>query len=96
VSSPGTARVLHLGERRDVYFFKAKKQKDEKWKLAYIGLEPLDPRKVNLETEVEKKGIKIKDGKDINELINDKLRIIEIIGHKRAREKDKRRYSSYY
>ncbi len=79
-----------------VYFFKAKKQKDEKWKLAYIGLEPLDPRKVNLETEVEKKGIKIKDGKDINELINDKLRIIEIIGHKRAREKDKRRYSSYY
>ena len=71
-----------------VYFFKSKKPKDDNWSLDYIGLQPLDLQKVNTNYVTKEKNNKIAKDKNIDELIEETLKTIEIIGHKRAREED--------
>jgi len=83
-----TKVVTVQNETGNVYFFKSKKPKDDNWKLDYTGLQPLSEIEVKIEDVVTKKGEKILKDKNMEELINEKIKSIEIIGHKRAREED--------
>lgn len=74
------------GEKGMVYFFKSKGEKDDFWELDYIGLQPSDSSKINLDHLFKKKGERISTDKNIEELIEEKLREIRIIGHPRADE----------
>lgn len=70
----------------NVYFFKSKKPKDDNWKLDYIGIQPTNEQQIKIDDTIKEIGEKIMKDKDIDELINEKLKTIEIIGHKRAKE----------
>ena len=41
--------VITLKGEGYVYFFKTKKEKDDKWKIDYIGLQPSDEKEVSLD-----------------------------------------------
>lgn len=82
------------GEEGYVYFFKSKAKKDDNWKLDYIGLQPLDTTKVNEKYAFKDKGNKIGKDKDLDEFIDEKLKEIRIIGHRRADETESR-YRGY-
>ena len=77
-----------------VYFFKSKKPKDDNWSLDYIGIHQSKDNLIQEENLVKEKNNKIAKDKDIDEFIKEKVKSIEIIGHKRAREEDDN--SSYF
>jgi uncharacterized protein YbaP (TraB family) len=87
--------VVTLKGEGYVYFFKTKKEKDDKWKIDYIGLQPSDEKEVSLDGSFEEKGIKIQKGKEISEILDEQIKQIEIEGHKRATEEVKGGYSYY-
>jgi uncharacterized protein YbaP (TraB family) len=69
------------------YFFKSKKEKDDKWSLDYIGLQPKSSLELNPDYDYKKTGVTINKGKNIDELISEHIKAIEIINRKRANEK---------
>ncbi len=69
-----------------VYFFKSKGEKDDKWKIDYVGLQPKDESKVSTEATFSKKGVKIQKGKEISEILEEQIKQIKVEGHKRADE----------
>ncbi len=86
------------GEKGVVFFFKSKGEKDDNWELDYIGLQPLDSSKINVDNLFRSKGKKISNGKDIQELIEEELKEIRVTGHPRTDEtgdNDKGRYDYF-
>ncbi|MCG9881025.1 MAG: TraB/GumN family protein [Bacteroidia bacterium] len=69
------------------YFFKSKKEKDDKWSLDYIGLQPQQENQLNVVVDSKKTGIGINRGKNMEELITDHVKSIEILNRRRAFEK---------
>ena len=82
------------GEEGYVYFFKSKGEKDDNWELDYIGLQPIDTNKVNVDDTFQDKSNKIGKDKDLEEFIEEKLREISVKGHPRADERENR-YGGY-
>ena len=76
------------GKKGFVYFFKSKGEKDDNWELDYIGLQPLDSSKINIVNLFKSKGERISKDKDLDELIEEKLKEIELKGHPRANESE--------
>ena len=81
-------KVEVKGEEGFVYFFKSKGEKDDNWELDYIGLQPLDSTKVSVSNLFKSKGQRIGKDKDIDELIDEKLKEIKLKGHPRADESE--------
>ncbi|MBL4594103.1 MAG: hypothetical protein JKX68_09850 [Flavobacteriales bacterium] len=79
-----------------VYFFKSKKEKDDKWEMDYIVFQLNDDKDISLIQVTSDKGIAIKKDKDFDELMEDKLKEIRIEGHRRAKEDSGYDFSSYY
>lgn len=75
-----------------IYFFKSKGEKDDKWSIDYVGLQPLNEKEVSIKKGFYKTGVKIQKGKEISEILDDQVKQIEITGHKRADESD---YNGY-
>lgn len=71
-----------------VFFFKSKKPKDDNWSLDYIGIHQNQDNLIQKENLVKEKSNKIAKDKDLDEFIKEKVKSIEIIGHKRAKEED--------
>lgn len=69
------------------YFFKSKKEKDDKWSLDYVGLQPQSDKVLKVAVDTKKTGIGINRGKNMDELISDHVKSIEIINRRRAFEK---------
>lgn len=88
--------VTVKGEEGYVYFFKSKKQKEDRWTIDYVGLQPSDTNQISLDETVEEDGITILKGKDISEIIDEEVKKIEIIGHKRAVEDEFSNFSSFF
>ncbi len=79
------------------YFFKSKREKDDKWEMDYIVVPIEKDKGVSLTEVTSDKGIKIKKDKDLEELMEDKLKEIRIEGRKRAKEDGGyNKYSGYY
>lgn len=72
-----------------VYFYKSKSFKDDDWSLDYVGLQPLDDNEVNIDDFIFEKGIEIEKHKTIDEIIEDELESIQLIGHLRAKKRSK-------
>ncbi len=68
-----------------VYFYKSKKEKDDDWELDYAGIQPENLDEINIDKTVFEKGKKIEKHKTIDEIINEYLESIEIIGRPRAK-----------
>jgi uncharacterized protein YbaP (TraB family) len=79
-----------------VYFFKSKKKKADKWSIDYVGIQPTDTAKVNLDESVQESGVTILKGKDISEIIDEEIKKIEIIGHKRAVEDEFSNFNNFF
>jgi len=77
-------KVKHLGEEGYVYFFKRKPKEKEYWRFEYIGLQPLDTTTVEAENIIERSSTKINVGDDIDELIEEAVRKLNLTGRKRV------------
>ena len=80
------------GKEGYVYFYKSKREKDDDWELDYVGLQPIDQSEVSVSKVVYSKGIKLPKHKTVDEVIEDELENIEIIGHPRAKKKSNGSY----
>lgn len=69
------------------YFFKSKKEKDEKWSLDYIGLQPKLAQELGVSYDLKKTGININKGKNMDDLISEHVKAIKILNRRRASEK---------
>lgn len=78
-----------------VYFFKSKKENEDKWQLDYIGIQPKDVNSITFDNRFDKKGVDIPKDKLIEELIDQQVKEIEIYGHKRADESEDTPYNYY-
>jgi len=86
--------IIYHSDTAYVYFYKSKTQKADKWSLDYIGLQPLDESKVNVNYDIKETKIKIEKHKDIEEIIEDEIKSVQLDGHKRAKATDG--YSNWY
>lgn len=77
-----------------VYFYKSKTEKSDDWSIDYIGLQPLDETKININYEILETKIKIEKHKTIDEIIEEELKSIILDGHKRAKTTDE--YFSWF
>ncbi|MGV6861236.1 MAG: TraB/GumN family protein [Putridiphycobacter sp.] len=77
------------GREGYVYFYKSKGFKDDDWELDYVGLQPKDQNEINIDNVVFEKGVEIEKHKTIEEVIEDELESINLIGHKRAKKRTK-------
>jgi len=82
-------KVKVQGKEGYVYFYKSKSFKDDDWSLDYVGLQPLDENEVNIDDFIKEKGIEIEKHKTIDEVIKDELESIQLIGHLRAKKRNK-------
>jgi hypothetical protein len=76
------------------YFFKSKKENDDNWSLDYIGLQPALQQELNVNYELKRENVSINRGKNIDDLIAEHVKSIEI--HKRRRASEKTSSYSYY
>jgi len=76
------------------YFFKSKKENDDNWSLDYIGLQPALEQELNVNYELKRENVSINRGKNIDDLIAEHIKSIEI--HKRRRASEKTSSYSYY
>jgi len=75
--------------RRDkgwVYFYKTKREKADLWTLAYIGIQPEDESEFKTSLTQTKTRISIPRGVDMDELIKDQIKSIELGDRPRASE----------
>lgn len=79
-----------------VYFYKSKRQKEDKWSIDYVGLQPLDEAELSTKTAFKNTGVNIQKGKEISEIIDNQIKQIEITGHKRADESEDNGYGGYF
>jgi uncharacterized protein YbaP (TraB family) len=77
------------GKKGFVYFYKSKSFKDDDWSLDYVGLQPINENEVNADDFIIETKIKIEKHKTINEVIEDELESIQLIGHLRAKKRNK-------
>ena len=79
--------VIVLQDTGYVYFYKSKKEKDDDWKLDYIGLQPTDLKEISTSKFIFEKATKIEKHKEIEEIIEKELESIQLEGHKRAKKR---------
>ncbi len=71
-----------------VYFYKSKKEKDDRWTMAYIGIQPENTNEFTIEMRQSKTRITIPRGSKIEDLIRDEIKTIELKDRPRATEDD--------
>lgn len=71
-----------------VYFFKTKKEKEDNWSLAYIGIQPKNTQEFTVDLRQSKTRITIPRGSQIADLIRDEIKTIELKDRPRATEDD--------
>jgi len=71
-----------------VYFYKSKREKEDKWTLAYIGIQPIDLSKFSINLSQSKTNISIPRGSNIEDLIRKEIRVIELKDRPRAAENE--------
>ena len=76
-------KVKVQGKEGYVYFYKRKSQNSKRWRLDYVGLQPEDTSKFNMESTVSEKGVKFKD-KEVKEAIDKEVEALALLGRKRA------------
>jgi len=86
--------ITYHSDTAYVYFYKSKTQKSDDWSLDYVGLQPLDKTKVNVDYKIRETNIKIEKHKTIDEIIEEELKSIRLDGHKRAKSSDD--YSNWF
>lgn len=69
-----------------VYFYKSKKEKDDKWTMAYIGIQPKKLTEFSTDLRQTKTRITIPRGAKIEELIREEIKSIELKDRPRATE----------
>ena len=77
-------KVKYEGEEGYVYFFKRKPEEKEYWRFEYIGLQPLDSNEVEPENIITRSSDRINVGDDIDELIEEAVRKLNLTGRKRV------------
>ena len=80
--------IIFHSDTAYVYFYKSKTEKSDDWSIDYIGLQPLDATKINLNYQILETKIKIEKHKTIDEIIEEELKSITLDGHKRAKTTD--------
>ena len=75
-----------------VYFYKSKKEKDDKWTMAYIGIQPKKLTDFSTDLRLNKTRITIPRGSKIEDLIQDEIKSIELKDRPRATEE---KYGGY-
>lgn len=75
-------------EKGWVYFYKVKREKDDLWTLAYIGIQPDEDSKFTTQLNQNQTGIAIPRGGDLDELIREQLKSIQLQDRPRASEDD--------
>ncbi len=80
-------KVTVQGKEGYVYFYKSKSYKDDDWSIDYVGLQPLDENEVSIDDFILEKGIEIEKHKTIDEIIEEELESIQLMGHKRAKKR---------
>jgi uncharacterized protein YbaP (TraB family) len=78
------------------YFFKSKKEKDEKWSLDYIGLQPINEVELSVSFDNKRNGVTISKGKKLDDLISEHVKSLLILNRKRASEKTSANSYNYY
>ncbi len=92
-----TKHIVEIkGKSGYVYFYKSKGFNDDDWALDYVGLQPLDTNEISIVDEVIEKGVKIEKHKTIDEVIEDELESIELIGHPRAKKRSKQQDFNWF
>ena len=86
--------IIFHSDTAYVYFYKSKTQKADDWSLDYIGLQPLDETKTNVDYKIKETKITIEKHKTIEEIIEEELKTIALDGHKRA--KSSTGYSNWF
>ncbi|MBX9853710.1 MAG: TraB/GumN family protein [Cytophagaceae bacterium] len=81
------------GKEGYVYFYKRKNENSKRWRLDYVGLQPEDTSKFNMQAIVTEKGVKFKD-KEVKEAIDKEVEALALLGRKRASRSSFRK-SSY-
>lgn len=79
-----------------VYFFKSKKEKDEKWSLDYIGLQPVNVSELKVSFDNKRNGVTISKGKKLDDLMAEHIKSLVILNRKRATEKTSAYSYNYY
>ncbi len=69
-----------------VYFYKSKKEKEDKWTMAYIGIQPKKLTDFSTDMRQTKTRITIPRGAKIEELIREEIKSIELKDRPRATE----------
>jgi hypothetical protein len=83
-----TEEIIVKNDTGLVYFYKSKGEKDDDWKLDYLGLQPTNLSLINTEFDHRKKGVKIEKHKTIDEIIDNEIKAIQLEGHKRAKKRN--------
>jgi hypothetical protein len=71
-----------------VYFYKTKKEKEDNWTLAYIGIQPENTNEFSIDLRQSRTRITIPRGASIEELIREEIKTIELKDRPRATEED--------
>ena len=79
-----------------VYFFKSKGEFDDEWEMDYVGLQPKNNDKININPAFLDKGITIEKYKKIEEIIEEEIETIKLEGHKRAKKSSKSRSYDWF
>jgi uncharacterized protein YbaP (TraB family) len=90
-------RIINDGKDSGyVYFFKTKEKGDDDWELNYIGLQPLDTTKVSLSKDIRKKGQNLNKSYPIEDIIDEKVNILNLRRRPHADGSKKRSRYGYY
>lgn len=71
-----------------VYFYKTKKEKEDNWTLAFIGIQPENTNEFSIDLRQSRTRITIPRGASIEELIREEIKTIELKDRPRATEED--------
>lgn len=69
-----------------VYFYKSKKEKEDKWTMSYVGIQPENLKEFSTDLRQTKSRITIPRGAKIEDLIKDELKSIQLKDRPRATE----------
>lgn len=69
-----------------VYFYKSKKEKEDRWTLAYIGIQPEKSEEFDADLRVSKNKISIPRGAKIEDIIKEEIKSIQLKDRRRATE----------
>ena len=71
-----------------VYFYKTKKEKEDNWTMAYIGIQPKNTDEFSVDMRQSKTRISIPRGSKIEDLMRDEIKTIQLKDRPRATEED--------